>query len=299
MRHVAIVDMPPRQPRGSCGARGRPALARGSSGARRGRATSCASTSTRARDWSGRGHEPGPRRLPREASSPSHFEAVDTRAGVASLLEAKLRTGGPHEIGARVGLGDHGTLSTPPKKPNADDRFGVRSTTRRRTSQAAPCAAQDRPTSAGACRSVDARRARAVRPASRTRARLRELHDGAVRLARWQERLLPVRIRRGRRPRVGTRQRRTRSSVAARSGTLNVRWCGPAWWRPTKRARKSLCSVAHGSSNSTVMPSPSASPTQTCIGPEPGAVTAEDDRAAERADERSERGDVSVVASAT
>ena len=42
------------------------------------------------------------------------------------------------------------------------------------------------------------------------------------------------------------------------SETLNVMWCGPPPWRATNRARKSFWSTAHGSSNSTGMPSPSS-----------------------------------------
>src|SRR4051794_24938563 len=62
---------------------------------------------------------------------------------------------------------------------------------------------------------------------------------------------------------------RTRSTAAIRSGTLNVMWCGPLPRRATNRPRKLFRSVSHGSSNSTDIPSPAASPIQTCIGRNP------------------------------
>ena len=100
---------------------------------------------------------------------------------------------------------------------------------------------RDRPTTRVLGGSVVAHVGEELGPRAEVVRGLGELHDRAVRFARQEERFLPLRIGEVDVDRCEPGRRR-RSIAATRSGTLNVRWCGPAPWRATNRARKSLCS---------------------------------------------------------
>ena len=300
MRHVAIARMPPRRlalvyARAACSSR---------SPTRR-CTTSCArlvrahAPNTPRR----RGHEAGADQLDRRGRGrrPRADRRRARRRRVARAAAARRR--GHIELGARRRASSTTVAlqQAAEKNPSADDEAG------RAQHDAAQLARAGRPRGSGSTHHRGCMfgpcsahvgeelgaRAEVVRASRRAGRPCRALRAATGTLPSTPG-------RRGRCSRGGSPRCARARCAAARSGTLNVRWCGPAPWRATKRARKSLRSVAHGSSSSMLMPSPVGVADPHLHRAEADRLAAEDDGAAElRRSGSAARPTVSAAASAT